>query len=273
MLRLAALVSGTVVVTGSGKLVDRRGINQPALSLRPCADRANQALVISCKPEIRRIPLMQTIVIASGKGGSGKTTLTAHLAVEAGSGAWVVDTDKQATLLQWHERRESDTPGRLDMPFAQLAKGLTALAEDSAAWCFIDTAPASREQTAAVLRLADVVVIPVRPSPADLWAVGETVDLAKRKAFSVRHQPGQGTGLDYGPSRRSAFRTWAGRANLGRRSRGLCGGLDKREHGPRTLAPRTGRQRDCRLMGRGEIVLCRKANNPQQSWGFEGEPP
>jgi chromosome partitioning protein len=66
------------------------------------------------------------------------------------------------------------------MPFAQLATGLAALAEDGAAWCFIDTAPAITEQTAAVLRLADLIVIPVRPSPADLWAVGATVDLARR---------------------------------------------------------------------------------------------
>jgi chromosome partitioning protein len=50
---------------------------------------------------------MQTIVIASGKVGAGKATVTAHLAVEAGPGAWVVDTDKQATLTQWHERREA----------------------------------------------------------------------------------------------------------------------------------------------------------------------
>src|ERR1700731_990656 len=55
---------------------------------------------------------MKTIIVTSQKGGSGKTTLAAHLAVEverAGDGpAWLIDTDKQATLSLWHERRESE---------------------------------------------------------------------------------------------------------------------------------------------------------------------
>ena len=53
---------------------------------------------------------MKTIVVTSQKGGSGKTTLAAHLAVEverAGDDpAWLIDTDKQATLSLWHERGE-----------------------------------------------------------------------------------------------------------------------------------------------------------------------
>jgi chromosome partitioning protein len=44
----------------------------------------------------------------------------------------------------------------------------------------VDTAPAITEQTAAVLAFADLVLVPVRPSPADLWAVGGTVDLVRR---------------------------------------------------------------------------------------------
>jgi chromosome partitioning protein len=126
---------------------------------------------------------LKTIVITSQKGGSGKTTLAAHLAVEAeakGDGpAWVIDTDKQATLSQWHERREDEAPQRLEVPFARLAAGLQKLAEQGAAYCFVDTAPTISEQSAIVLKLADLVLIPVRPSPADLWAVSETVELVK----------------------------------------------------------------------------------------------
>lgn len=121
---------------------------------------------------------MISIVVASGKGGSGKTTLTAHLAVE--SGAWIIDTDKQATLAEWHGRRHADTPERLDMALGQLGKGLAKLADHGAAHCLIDTAPAITDQTAGILALADLVLIPVRPSPADLWAVGETVAMAER---------------------------------------------------------------------------------------------
>ena len=57
--------------------------------------------------------------------------------------------------------------------------GLAALAGQGAAYCFIDTAPTISAQTAALIDLADLVVIPVRPSPSDLWAVTETVQLVK----------------------------------------------------------------------------------------------
>lgn len=126
---------------------------------------------------------MKTILVTSQKGGSGKTTLAAHLAVEAQRGGeapvWLIDTDKQGTLSLWHDRREDETPQRADLPFSRLAAGLTTLAERGAAYCFVDTAPTISEQNTSLLRLADLVLIPVRPSPADLWAVSETVKLVK----------------------------------------------------------------------------------------------
>lgn len=125
---------------------------------------------------------MKTIVIESQKGGSGKTMLAAHLAVEAernSDAAWVIDTDRQATLSLWHERRQIDTPQRLDVPLERMAQGLEKIAAQGAAYCFIDTAPTISDQNTALLRLADLVLIPVRPSPSDLWAVAETVALVK----------------------------------------------------------------------------------------------
>ena len=75
---------------------------------------------------------MKTIVIESQKGGSGKTMLVAHLAVEAERGqelAWVIDTDRQATLSLWHERRKSETPQRLDAPLDRIPDGLKKIAD------------------------------------------------------------------------------------------------------------------------------------------------
>ena len=67
---------------------------------------------------------MKTIIVTSQKGGSGKTTLATHLAVEAerkgDAPAWLIDTDKQGTLSLWHERREAETPQRADLPFSRL---------------------------------------------------------------------------------------------------------------------------------------------------------
>jgi chromosome partitioning protein len=125
---------------------------------------------------------MQTILITSQKGGSGKTMLAAHLAVEAertGAPAWIIDTDRQATLTRWHERRQADTPHRGDVRLDKIEAGLRTLVGQGAAYCFIDTAPTISTQTAALIDLADFIVIPVRPSPSDLWAVTETVQLVK----------------------------------------------------------------------------------------------
>jgi chromosome partitioning protein len=126
---------------------------------------------------------MKTILVTSQKGGSGKTTLTAHLAVEAERSGdvpvWLIDTDKQCTLSLWHERREKETPKRADIPFSQIAAGLATLAEREAAYCFIDTAPTISDQNASLISFADFVLIPVRPSPVDLWAVSETVAQVK----------------------------------------------------------------------------------------------
>ena len=108
--------------------------------------------------------------------------LAAHLAVEAerhGDVVWVIDTDRQGTLSLWHERRQSDTPQRLDAPLDRMPDALAKVAAEGVAYCFIDTAPTISDQNTKLLRLADLVLVPVRPSPSDLWAVAETVVLVK----------------------------------------------------------------------------------------------
>jgi chromosome partitioning protein len=114
---------------------------------------------------------MKTIILASQKGGSEKTMLAAHLSVEAertgDKPVWLIDTDWQATLSTWHHRRNSDTPGRLDVPFARIRGGLQKLDREHAAFCFIDTAPTISDQNTALLEFADLVLTrfaPLRPT-------------------------------------------------------------------------------------------------------------
>ncbi|CAN7771751.1 ParA family protein [Pseudorhodoferax sp. LjRoot39] len=127
---------------------------------------------------------MRTIVINSQKGGSGKTTLCAHLAVEAeraGDGpVFLIDTDPQGTLSTWHEHRAAELPQRAEVPLANLAQGIEALRARKATYCFIDTAPTRTDENADVFRLADLVLVPIRPSPSDLWAAAATVGLLKQ---------------------------------------------------------------------------------------------
>lgn len=126
---------------------------------------------------------MKTIVINSQKGGSGKTTICALLAVQAeraGDGpVYLIDTDPQGTLSTWHEHRAAEVPQRVEVPLENLAVGLAVLKERKATYCFIDTAPTRTDENVALFRLADLVLVPIRPSPSDLWAASATVALLK----------------------------------------------------------------------------------------------
>lgn len=125
---------------------------------------------------------MKTVVLASQKGGAGKTTLAAHLAVAAessGDGPCVlIDTDPQASLAHWWNGRKAETPAFAPATLKELATRLEALGQAGYAFAFIDTPPAITESIRAVVALADLVLIPTRPSPHDLRAVGRTVELA-----------------------------------------------------------------------------------------------
>src|SRR6185437_4197756 len=82
---------------------------------------------------------------------------------------------------------ESDTPQRGQIPFKELAAGLASIAgKHSGTFCFVDTAPAISGQSAGIIALADLVLIPVQPSPTDLWAVAETIELVKAAGKSFR---------------------------------------------------------------------------------------
>ena len=126
---------------------------------------------------------MHVVVLASRKGGAGKTTLSSHLAVEAeraGAGrVALADTDPQGGLAAWYNARAAQTP-----LFVDVSQGLPAAIEACRRGgidiLFVDTPPSVTETIAAVVAHADLVVVPVRPSPNDLRAVGGTVSLVGR---------------------------------------------------------------------------------------------
>ena len=122
---------------------------------------------------------MQTLVINSQKGGSGKSMLAKHLAVEAGRSGdgpvYLIDADPQGTLTAWHAKRAAETPMLVDLPFEGLAKGLRAIAERGGAYVLIDTASGRLEIAADLFKLADLVIFPVQASEDDLTAAPTTV--------------------------------------------------------------------------------------------------
>ncbi|WP_169568888.1 AAA family ATPase [Sneathiella limimaris] len=126
---------------------------------------------------------MKVIAVASQKGGSGKTTLAGHLAVQAemaGAGpVALVDTDPQGSLSEWWNEREAETPLFARTSIEKLKADVERMDRMGINLLIIDTPPAITETIANVLTVADLLIIPTRPSPHDLRAVGATVELAE----------------------------------------------------------------------------------------------
>jgi chromosome partitioning protein len=131
---------------------------------------------------------MNVIVVASRKGGSGKSTLTAHLAAQANKSSrpcLLIDADPQGSLTLWHGLRGTGEPA--------LKSGLRGVADIVKAarsdyeWVFIDTPPLMSAAVTEAIRCATLVVIPTRPTVFDLSAVRETIDLCRtsRKPYAV----------------------------------------------------------------------------------------
>jgi chromosome partitioning protein len=127
---------------------------------------------------------MKVIAVASQKGGSGKTTLAGHIAVQAeraGAGpVALVDTDPQGSLAEWWNARQAETPVFAATGVARLADDIRRMRALGMRLLVIDTPPAIAATIGEVVRLSDIVIIPARPSPHDLRAAGATVELVER---------------------------------------------------------------------------------------------
>jgi chromosome partitioning protein len=145
---------------------------------------------------------VQVIVLASQKGGAGKTTLSSHLAVEASReqtcDVALLDTDPQGGLAAWWNARSSDTPRFARLLPEGLKTTLAELKRSGVSIVMIDTPPALTASIKDTVATASLVVIPVQPSPNDLRAVGATVQLvrsARRPMVFVLNRTRQGTKL------------------------------------------------------------------------------
>lgn len=126
---------------------------------------------------------MRVIVFASQKGGSGKTTLCGHMAVQAcltGYGpVAMIDTDPQGSLVQWARERQNPEPGHIHLDLTNLRDGLIQARRDGYRLVCVDTPPSLTREISKALSYADLVVMPTRPSPHDIRSVGVTVDLVE----------------------------------------------------------------------------------------------
>ena len=129
---------------------------------------------------------MAVYTIAQQKGGAGKTTLASNLAVglsRSGRGVAVLDTDPQGSLGRWFlERAERGEPG-MDLSTASAWGASYEVKKLSRQWddVVIDTPPKLDGDLRPAIKAADLVLLPVGPSLADVWALEAVLDLCARE--------------------------------------------------------------------------------------------
>jgi chromosome partitioning protein len=127
------------------------------------------------------------ITVAQQKGGAGKTTLVANLAAALASGkrVTVLDIDPQQSLTRWHAIRTARPLPPAPLAFSnvsgwRLAAELDRLKRDHDI-VLVDSPPQIDNDSRRAIRGADLVVVPVQPSPPDLWAAEGTLKLAREE--------------------------------------------------------------------------------------------
>jgi chromosome partitioning protein len=123
---------------------------------------------------------MLKISILGQKGGTGKTTTGIALAVaaaNAGKAAVIIDLDPQANAANWKDRRATDNPAVVSAQSSRLKHAVQAAEEFGADFLLIDTPGKSDTAAIEAARIADLVLLPVRPQIFDLETLASMKDL------------------------------------------------------------------------------------------------
>jgi chromosome partitioning protein len=163
---------------------------------------------------------MKVLAVIGQKGGSGKTTTTLGLAVQAvkaGRQVAVIDLDPQATAAKWSDRRDDkDSPAVVSCQASRLSQVLQAARAQGVDLAIIDTPAKSSEAAIAAAKVANRVLLPIQPHLFDietLDSVAEILALAGKPPASVvvnrapvqgrRHEDAraglEGKGFDFAP--------------------------------------------------------------------------
>ncbi len=127
---------------------------------------------------------MATVVaVLNQKGGAGKTTLATNLARTLqleGAQVLLIDSDPQGSARDWHAAADGELLPVVGLDRPTLDKDLQAIA-GGYDWIVIDGAPQLQDMAISAIKAANVILIPVQPSPYDVWACSDLVELIKAR--------------------------------------------------------------------------------------------
>jgi chromosome partitioning protein len=128
--------------------------------------------------------MSKIIAILNQKGGAGKTTLATNLARALqkadNESVLLVDSDPQGSARDWNAASGGELVPVIGLDRSTLAKDIQAI-KDNQDWIVIDGAPQIAELAVAAIKCADLILIPVQPSPYDIWACEDLVDIIKAR--------------------------------------------------------------------------------------------
>jgi len=137
--------------------------------------------------------MTKIITIAQQKGGSGKTTLAANLAVSFSLNrklkTTILDADPQGSLGKWFIQRESKLKDKnlIKMKTSSLwgVQYESNSLKDKTDMIIVDTPPKIDADGRPAIQIADLILIPVSPSQVDFWATESIIDLAQREKKKI----------------------------------------------------------------------------------------
>ena len=125
---------------------------------------------------------MKVIAVLNQKGGSGKTTIATHLARAlqlAGHDVLLVDSDPQGSARDRAAVRDDQPVPVIGIDRPTIDRDLKSVARKD--FIVIDGAPQAADLAVSAIKAADFILIPVQPSPYDIWATSDLVDLLKQR--------------------------------------------------------------------------------------------
>lgn len=125
---------------------------------------------------------MRVIAVLNQKGGSGKTTIATHLARALqldGNDVVLIDSDPQGSARDWAAVREDQPLSVVGIDRPTIERDLKSLGHKD--FVVIDGAPQAADLAVSAIKAAHMILIPVQPSPYDIWATADLVDLVKQR--------------------------------------------------------------------------------------------